>query len=211
MSTITVPNLKIGDAINSKPINNFISSVNSFEATASSFKPEGIDRRNIQPQITHDYKYWRADYSTPLEFTTTSFTKLNNGTQDIEIGPVTVPAGQAFHLCASFNFYGEVAATRLGPNGRDKFTFALGYDTGSGVSVYSQTRRQFSVVAFSSVPSPNRFMVNANSCTIELMDSVSSDTTYRFYIMGKTETVNNVFPNKVLIDSVSFYYVRYLV
>lgn len=214
MSTITVPNLQIGDTISSKPINTFISTVNGFSATADSFKPEGIDRRNIQPQVTHDYRYWRDDPTSPYEVSSNFFTKVNNGSQDIEIGPVTVPAGQAFHVCASFNFYGEVAATRSGSFGRDQFTFKIGYDVtnANGTSSGSYLPKSFGVVGYSAVGAPDKFIVNANCCTLELMQNTTTiENIYTFYVLAKSKTFGQALPNKILIDSFSLFYVRYLV
>lgn len=210
MSTITVPNLQIGDGINSKPINTFISTVNGFTATADNFKPEGIDRRNIQPQITHDYRYWRDDPAVPYVAGGNSFHKLNNGAQNIEIGPVTVPAGQSFQVCASFNFIDDTLNVSSSSRGATRVTFKIGYDStdAHGTSSNSYLPKTFGVIAQQN----SMFVRNANCCTLEVMQNPSTiERTYTFYILAQSSTYGQVFPNNVLIDSLSFFYVRYLV
>lgn len=217
MSTVTVPNLLVGDAINSKPINTFISSVNGFQATAESFKPEGIDRRNLQSQITHDYRKINKDFSTPIRHTTRTFTPLTHASIPIELGPVTVLAGQAFHVCASFNFTGEFAFSggkqlagprRTASDGRTTFSFMLGAKRGAILTSLVQTRKDFGVIGYHT----NNFITNSNCCTLELMSTVSTDTTFTFNILAQAPVRDtSASARTISIDSLNFFYVRYLV
>ena len=229
MSTVTVPNLLVGDSISSNPINTFIGSINGFKANADSFKPEGIDRRNLQPQITHDYRRMNLDstvpgFATPIRHTSDTFTKLVHGSFNggIRLGRMNVKAGEAIHVCASFNFTSRLDKSGNFEGGgstlfgRKRLSFALGYTDGLGtptspahIIILRETRRNFSIVGQTN----SEYIINSNCCTLEYMTTFDVDKDLDFRIMAKgthsMATVTAV--PTITIDALNFFYVRYLV
>ena len=225
MSNIIVPNLKVGDTIESGPINTFINSVNSFTAAADNFKVEGIDRRNLQSQITFDYATVNQSFTHPnvVTHSNRSFLPIT-GTP--KIGPVTVSAGQSFHVCYSFNFFqGEpnplpsapytsarlpsIFTSRTANKSRMIYQFLIGATTATGLTQFHETKKMFSVAAYSSAS--NKYINCANACTLELMQKVDVDTTITFELFGKISFTGHVFPIQCCIDEINSFFVRYLV
>lgn len=228
MGTITPPSLIIGDAISSQPINTFIKSVNAFTVAADNIRPEGIDRRNIQSQITHDKRKINLSLSTPLEVSSSSFQKIQSSSHSLSFNSMSVNKDEMYHICASFNFFTDEndnlngnsnGGLRSGPspqNGPIQVSFMIGADQTFGNTTVqtqlSQTRKDFRVISSREAASAvNFYHENANCCTMQLMDKVTQDTTFDFYLLGKATALGQGQQPKVFIDSISFFYVRYLV
>ena len=229
MGTITPPNLIIGDAISSQPINTFIKSVNGFTVAADNIKSQGIDRRNIQSQITHDYNHINSDYTSanPITISSRIFKKF----EDPFAGPISLPSltikkDQMFQVGVSFNFYTDENDT-LNGNANGGFdgtpadlgpieaTFAIGADQQIGNIMipiqFPQTMKRYRLISSTFISSSSKYHENANCCTMQVMDKATQDTTFEFYILGKASALGNSIQPKVFIDSLNFFYVRYLV